>query len=86
MLSSKRDDSLHIRSRLLFSQSSQATPSQALNSAFGQCNLADGSQVTNLGPQGSGDIQMTQSQAQPSQSQMDWGLSRLASSQNGGLG
>ena len=83
MLSSKRDDSLQIRSRLLFSQSSQATPSQALNNAFGQCNLADGSQLNYLAPQGSGDLPMTQSQPQPSQ--MDWGLRSLAT-QSGALG
>ena len=83
MLSSKRDDGLQIRSRLQFSQSSQATPSQALNNAFGQCNLADGSQLMHLAPQSSGDIAMSQSQVAPSQ--MDWGLRTLAS-QAGGLG
>ena len=83
MLSSKRDDTMHIRSRLLFSQSSQATPSQALNNAFGQCNLADGSQLLSLEPRSSGDFPMSQSQCQPSQAEM-WNVK--AASQAGGLG
>ena len=84
MLSSANDP-LHIRSRLQFSQGSQPTPSQALNNAFGNCNIADSlhSQYA-FG----GDYSMSQSQTQNSLPDSGRSASsmQLPSSQANGLG
>lgn len=64
MLSSANEP-LQIRSRLHFSQCSQPTPSQALNNAFGNCNLTDNSQFALQSQLGcSSDVSMSQQMSQ----------------------
>lgn len=90
MLSSANEP-LQIRSRLHFSQCSQPTPSQALNNAFGNCNITDSSQFAIQSQLGcNSDVsmsqQMSQSQNSMQENHRSGGSMQPPSSQGYGLG